>query len=460
MVKLKARLPLHGGHPEQSEAFWNNLALFTTGIMTHSVDARELLRNGVKSKPSESTDASPSQPVRLPSVEIALSALFPLMTSPGSSEARQGHEGDGTAANAELFSLMQKLTGTSAAPRHAWAEDTVLISFKGIQSPWPRRGEADAAGSAGEKLICVSDAVIKVRKRAMFGAMEGMVDHDVSYKPSRGEFSLRIRRRVGEAMLDVLRGRIKTVDRFVNFLEAVTNAGDAIATESMTLKRVAFRYGAKHGVKDEEPGTSKPWRVSLDLSREDIAVEVDSGNPHLRTVDFMGRLVNSHGGMGALMFWLPMSLHALMAVDAMETQWACLEAQRQGRLEIATRAIGWIKIGYSAAGVEARAVLELRMRPRRGEAWWHVWRSDAGASASPDDEFNKVLRPVWGAKGDGWLGLATGAAGRPDGGVAAMLLAVDDAVRGAVVGTGGEPSAPPKEEKPKQGDAHDIVVLE
>ena len=45
-VKFKSQLPLNKGYPDQSEAFWNNLALFATGLITQSVDMRDCIDRG------------------------------------------------------------------------------------------------------------------------------------------------------------------------------------------------------------------------------------------------------------------------------------------------------------------------------------------------------------------------------------------------------------------------------
>ncbi|PHH87272.1 hypothetical protein CDD83_9107 [Cordyceps sp. RAO-2017] len=459
-VKFKTRLPLHKGHPDQSEAFWSNLALFTTGIITQSVDVRELHRHSIKSKSNDNADSCLSQQVRLPSIEISLAALFPSMVSAlDGAEKRQAaatREGDLSAENIELFSLMQKYTGAALTLRQAWADNIILINFKGIQWLSPSaEGHGAESAPAGE-LICVSEAVIRVRRPTKFASLKEMVDRDVSYNPVRGEFSLRIRRPVGEPILEALRLRIKAIDRFVNFFEALANAGGAITSESMSLTRVTFRYAARPWEKSEESQAAKAWRASLDLSRDEIEVEVAQGNPHLRVLDLMRRLVNSNGGIGALMAWLPASLPALTAVNEMETKWDGLRAEKRGCLEFAMKTIAWISIGYDVAspkGKERRVTLDLRIKPRRGEAWWHVWRRPDENGAGPTaDEFDRALKPIWSGKGPGWLGLATGAAGRPSGGVVAMLLAVDDAVRGVVGGSGikAEP----------QAQSHDVVVLD
>ncbi|KJZ79136.1 hypothetical protein HIM_01287 [Hirsutella minnesotensis 3608] len=468
-TKFKTKLPLHKGYPDQSQAFWDNLVVFTTGTMTQSIDARELHRQKIKSRLSNTIDPSVPQQVRLPSIEISLSALFPTMVSSEASAARRAastRDGNLNLDNVKLFSLMQKYTGMELTPKQAWADDLVHLKFKGIQPL--RETLDDAAGDdlAVSGLLCVSDAIIKVRRPSTFATLKCVVDRDVSYNSKRGEFSLRIRRAVGKPILDLLKSRIQAIDRFVNFFEAVTNARGAVVAESVTLKRVTFSYGTKAGQKGDADAP-KPLRISLDLSKDDIEVEIEEGNPHLRVLDLMRRLVNSDGGIGALMAWLPASLPALEAVDEMETRWDELQAEKRGRLEFSMKTIAWLKIGYTVGGTGAgggdpkRVAFDLRMKPRRGEAWWHIWRSDAQDASkddesAPQDEFAQALRAVWNGKGDGWLGLATGAASRPCGGVHGMLLAVDEAVRAVV---SGEASTGPDQGQIQDQDRSSTVVV-
>lgn len=156
----------------------------------------------------------------------------------------------------------------------------------------------------------------------------------------------------------------------------------------------------------------------------------------------MRKLVNSDGGIGALMAWLPASLSALEAVDEMESKWEGLAASGRGRLELSMKTLAWISITFNWPGPRAedgepkkrQVTLEAKMQWRRGELWWHVWRSDANAAS--DDSAAQALKPIWDGRGEDWLGLATGAAARPKTGVVKLLRAVDEAMRKLVGGTG------------------------
>ncbi|RDA92303.1 hypothetical protein CP533_3247 [Ophiocordyceps camponoti-saundersi (nom. inval.)] len=423
-VKFKSKLLLPKSPVDLSEVFWDKMTMFTTGIMAQSIDFRELHRHKIKSRPSNTMNLSLSQPVRMPSIEMPLSDVFPSMVSPD--KPQDSPDRDLSADKIVPLSLMQKFTGAALTIKRAWADDLLLLNFTGIQCT-PTRDDGPAS-----KLVCLSDAVIRVRKPSRFAALRGMVDRGVTYNPRRGEFSLQIRRRLGEPMLEALKSRIKAVDRFVNLFEALAKAGGAVTTELMTLERVTFCYGKDPDDKDE--AAKKTWRLSLDLSGDEIEVEVEDGNPHIHTMDLMRRLVNSDGGIGALMAWLPASLPALQAVSEINRKWAEVEA---GHLELTAKTMGWMMIAYKV-GTRTCVTLEIRMRQRRDEAWWHLLQSpDASID---DDKYSKALKAVWTKEGDGWLGLGTGAVGNPSGGVGRMLLAAHEAIRGV--------------------ESHDVVVLE
>jgi mediator of RNA polymerase II transcription subunit 14 len=344
------------------------------------------------------------------------------------------------------------------ARNKAWAENIVNMTFKDIICLC-KPEHANEDGTQESELICTSEAILKVRKPSRFASLDGLADRDVSYDAKRGAFALRIQRAVGKPVIDMVKSRIKAIDRFVNFLEALDRAQGTVTTESVTLRQITFFYhelGSSQESSDDQAqeeateDAPKRWRVILDLSKDDIDIEIEKGNPHLRVLDLMRQLVNSDDGIGALMAWLPASLPALLAVDKMESEWASIQAAGNGRIAYSMKTISWMSIEYTVKVggrmLQKPICLEVKMKPRHSQAWWHVWRSDAEPGAQ--DRISKALQPIWTKRGDNWLGLSTGAAGRRHSGVVKMLLAVDEAIRGAIMsGSDGE-----------QGD--DVIVLE
>ncbi|KAH7160210.1 mediator complex subunit MED14-domain-containing protein [Dactylonectria estremocensis] len=434
-LRFQTRLPLNKGHPDLSDGFWNNLTLFSTGVIAQSVDMRELHRNHIKSRPHGGRNWSLPQQIKLPSIEIALSGIFPSMVFDSiERDTPQTTNAQATIAveNSDLASLIRPVSGIGTSTKQPWANDVVTIKFKGVQSP--AKVAAPLDDTKPENLLtCISNAIIKVRKPTKFAALKGMVDRDVSYNPQKGEFCLCIRHSIGQPILSTLKSRVKAVDRFVNFLESMDKAKGTIQSESVTLREVTFSYAESVGNADDNTNQAQNrWRVVLDLSNDDIDLKLEEGNPHLRVIDLMQSLVNSEGGIEALMVWLPVSLPALRAIESMDTVWAGLQAQQKGQVEFSVKTIDWMSIQYTLAGPEGsqrHIVLELRMKVRRGEPWWHIWHIPSENDVWPDNDITTALKPIWDSRGEDWHGLASSAAARPSKGVVNMMMAVDDAIR-------------------------------
>ena len=174
----------------------------------------------------------------------------------------------------------------------------------------------------------------------------------------------------------------------------------------------------------------------MDLSSEDIDIHMEKDNPHVRVIDLARNLASTEGGIGLLMAWLPMSLLAMKALVQLDLQWTELFKKGQGQLDFSMKSMTWINLKYKNLGTgQAREKkkrnisIDVRMRPRRGEGWWHAWRSTTNAAA---DDFDQALKAVWEGKGNNWLGLTTGAAAQSNESVMDMLLAIDSAIRRVV----------------------------
>lgn len=391
LCKSHSRLPLSKGQPDLNDTFWSDLASFATGMIAQTTELRELQRQRIKSLAVNDASITPSQRVRLPFINIDLAAMVPSM-------------------------------GADAATP-SWANNVVSVRFRDVQAA-PSAFTEPEDGDEPPLLVCTSEAILRVRSKSKFTSLNGAVDRDLSFDPVKGEFSLRIRHKVGEAVFATLRARINAIDRFASFLEAVDKSGGRIVPEDVTLQRVSFRYGK--------------WRMALDLSRSKIEVSIDGQNPHLRVLDLMRGLVNnSSNGIAALLKWLPISLPALEALATIEAAWDSVDA---GTVQFAVKTLGWTSVRYTVVGKPDTLTLEVQSKQRQNDSWWHVWRSDKPANDAKSDLFTAPLNRVWGKKGkdekddEKWKPLGTGGAGKPDGGVIAMMLDIDEAIRNAVCG--------------------------
>ncbi|KAK0765467.1 LOW QUALITY PROTEIN: hypothetical protein N5P37_001402 [Trichoderma harzianum] len=448
--KFHTKLPLNKGTPHMSGSFWDNLNLFAGGMITQSVDMRELHRRRVKCQSNGSIDLSLPQQVRMPSIEVALSAIFPTVTQEDADEVKsQHHSAFGLNEDPQVLALLRLKAGISPSAREPWAENMVAINFKGVHSESRREETSEGSYTTTHELVCTSDVVIRVRRPTRFLDLKGVVDRNVSYNPQRGEFILQVQRRVTEPVFDILKSRIKAIDRFVNFLEAMENAKGSIISESITLKGVVFCYSSPlpappDGEAAAPPPARELWRVKMDLSSEDIDIHMEKDNPHVRVIDLARNLASTEGGIGLLMAWLPMSLHAMKALVQLDAQWTELFKKGQGQLDFSMKSMTWINLKYKdlATGqpgdkTKRSISIDVKMKARRGEGWWHAWRSTT--NAAPDD-LDQALKAVWEGKGNNWLGLTSGAAAQSNEAVMDMLLAIDAAIRGVVHAS---PSIPP-----------------
>ncbi|KAF4448590.1 hypothetical protein F53441_8009 [Fusarium austroafricanum] len=435
---LSSKLPLNKGYPHLDDDFWNNLTMFATGMIAQAVDQRELYRHNIKFIPQGTRNWALPQQVRLPTLEVALSGIFPSMVSDNTEKdnTKAANESSANTVTSRLGPVVQTATVPGISTRQPWANDIVSVKFRAIE---PSEGEF---GPDGAKLdipfTCVSDAIIRVRKPAKFTMLKGhMVGRDVSWNSRKGEFSLRMRSRIGQSILESLKARVKAVDRFVSFFESMDKARGAIKAESVTLKEITFSYGPPTPQANGNADASRLWRVTLNLSNNDIDLQMEETNPHLPVTDLMQKLVNGTNGIGALMDWLPESLPAMEAFKTIREAWSGIEARHQGRFKFMMNSTDEMSFQYFLTGTgpgnqpTQRTITFLgQIKHRRGEPWWHIERKNPlNGSSPPNDEFTAALKPVWDERGDNWNGLVTGAAGRPENGITGLLLAIDEAIR-------------------------------
>ena len=393
-----------------TDAFWQNLTVFTTGLIVQMADIRALSQARILSRRAKSNSVAAKQSVQLMPLEILMSSIL---------------QGMGVGRNDDTQDLTgEEKKSTSSTGQEAskhWADDILFVRYSDVQIT----STETAVGQPSQpKAIC--HAIIKVRKPSRFESLKGTIDEDVAYDAQLGQFSLRLAHEVGGPFVPTLISRVQAVDRFVNFIEAVDKAKGTITSEQATLRSIVFSYMAH-----DQPPDSKRWRVTLDLSGDSIDISLDDDNPHQLVIDLMRTLVNSAGGIGQLMAWLPRTLTAIEALEKIRSGWDDIESSGRGRIEFSMNNMDWMNIRYTLPkpakkGQPSRKVLSLqaKLKIRRGETWWHLSRTE-----EVEDDFTSVLKPIWEGSGEDWRGFSTSAAGRPGKGLVAMLRSVDDTVK-------------------------------
>ncbi|PKS06363.1 hypothetical protein jhhlp_007111 [Lomentospora prolificans] len=445
-VKFFSKLRLQLGQPGLERAFWNNLTMFVTAVISHATDLAELHHNRFRYEKRANKNFSLPNEVVIPSIFIKLSDILPTAADQGEyaltledkhHRTPQLHiepSKDGTSQSPTNNSDMAALpkSGAKRTPpgtRKPWAADFVELRYSGVQSI-PSKDSASA-----RQLTCSMDAIVRVLDRKKFSLLSGKLGHQVYYNPGRGEFCIRLRTRVGTSIVRTLTTRLQAIDRVVDSLDAMRSTKGAIKCEQVTLEKVIFTYTDAGG-----SDGAKRWRVSLDLSTESIAIDLEMGNPHLRVIDHLTSLVNAPGGISHLTLVLPMSLTILTILDKIQNAWKEIAKHGKGALIITPKALDWITLCYELPETPNRprsVRIDVRARIRNGKLWWFVRRSDQ----EEQDFFAQRLRKVWEARNVPWRSLSSGAATHIDDRSLKLLIGLDQTVREAVLGTGTGPNA-------------------
>lgn len=409
------------------DPFWNHLTLFVAGMVTQYKDTQNFHENGIKHLAKQSINYSLPQQVRMPCLVLRLSQIL------------RSADGGGQVNSKDA-------SGLSGGLASSWAQDQIEIKFKGLESQPDVAHGQDATAVPPTQLLdnvalnTLVDATIRVKDKAKFALLKGRIDRDVLFNPKKGEFVFRIRQLVGQPILRTLAGHVKSINRLVGFLEAMTQARNFIKCERISLRQVVFTYrdvsvpGETDGAK-----TQKRWRVSLDLAKSAVRISLEQGNPHIRILDMLTKIVNTQDGLKALMVFMPLMLPVLRAADAIESKWETLESANQGRVEVFSRSIEWFSFRYTLNNSPDKPrifAVDLKCKMRRNEAWWHISRATGDGNADADDEVSKILKGIWEGYGDGWRGLRNGAASRPGPSTMDLLARLDDAVRAHVATEG------------------------
>ena len=120
-------------------------------------------------------------------------------------------------------------------------------------------------------------------------------------------------------------GRVsKCADRamFVDFVDAIRNAGEDALPETVSLREVVFTYsrGKQANTLQQLP----PWRVRLDLAaNEGVTVKLEKGNPHLRVLNCITNIARS-AHFDTLPKIMLLTLPLYRGLDKMEDEWSSI----------------------------------------------------------------------------------------------------------------------------------------
>ncbi|ORY66223.1 mediator complex subunit MED14-domain-containing protein [Pseudomassariella vexata] len=415
-ISTSAHIPLNMNLPDLTDRFFSNLNIFSAAMMSQVISEKAMHDRHIKYFNVDMAKRSGSRGLKCPGLLVKFTDVLKSM-QPG-----------GTKRSA------------------SWATDLVLVVFKGIQKP-SRAHKAISAPNATtgqvsspDRLVAVVDARFQVADRTKFSLLKkGNVERDVAYNPVLGVFALRLEAELGSTILNPLSLRLHAIERLVDCVDAIGRSNTDIKCETITLNKIVFTYSDAIGRKDgsKVEANLDRWKATLDLSNDVIRMHLEKGNPHLRCLDLLNKLLNSGLGFAKVPQYLAFTLPVLKALRVIEEAWTELEMNNQGQIEVFPIALDWFDMRYTMSGpnTESRRLsLQLRLKERRGQYWWFVQRQEVGGDGSePDDAFKSVLTSVYEAKDREWQSFMTSATCEADDRIGALLKAIDAAVQSMAV---------------------------
>lgn len=378
-----------------------------------------------------------------------------------------------------LVSLSDVLPSKNKGPRtgKAWAKDPLEIRFQGIEYPLKSpdnapalsaaQGEPPIAATSGpsttsaeleklentEEAVIIAQACLTKPMPPRLGLSKKRLGNDIVFHPTSGRFAFQLHTKIGQPVINTLVERLQRVEQLVDFVGVVQKHTKTLHCQTVSLGQIIFSYGSATGSR-KEPTQPDAMAVDPPNNMHDAIIEfsganvpmvlsLNKGNPHLRVLDFLTKVLNSKVGLNALAKALPLTLPLMTALNAIEEAWAPF--QEHCEVFVLTRSMDCHVIRYNIADVTPeqkvhKVVLEVKLNNRRGRPWWCVRRekererSDRKNSNLPLDTLDTALKAVWedNFDGDNWRGMVNCGIGRPEG-VEELLNRVDLVIRDTIL---------------------------
>ncbi|ELR10336.1 mediator complex subunit [Pseudogymnoascus destructans] len=428
-VRSHIQLPLKSVSPAPTYAFLSSLHLLSTSMISYYTNMRALHSRRSKFMLRNASKSTLSYRQGQPALYVMLSTLLP-------SKNRSPRTGK------------------------PWAKDVLKVSFQGIEtleqkeaatspaggsSQSPSNPPTAPSGPVGPRQSDTEEGAIMIAEGHMETAIPAgllvkqHVDKDIAFHPSTSAFAFRLQARVGEPSIAPLIERLQRVERLVDFVQVINAHPYSLHCESVSLSRLIFSYGCVQSPSPNQPHTESPrYQAIIDFSSQTskLELQLEAGNPHIRILDHLTKILNSPLGLHGLATILPLTLPVLRALDAAEDSWEDLPSSE---LQILCRAADWYAVRYiltppsdgdnKSPAPPKRIIFEIRLH-RRGNVPWWCMRRDQKHNATTVDPLDLALKEkVWTRSEKGvWMGMQCAAIAQT-GGAEAMVLRVDSAMR-------------------------------
>jgi mediator of RNA polymerase II transcription subunit 14 len=253
------------------------------------------------------------------------------------------------------------------------------------------------------------------------------VDKDIAFHPTSGGFAFRLYSKIGDSAIQPMIERLQRIEQLVDFIEVVKKHERTLRCETVSLGQVIFSYGSAPvgRTKLEQPDAmsidqqEKIYHATVDFSSANMSLTLERGNPHIRILESLTKVLNSPLGLNGVATLLPLTLHLMTALNAVEDAWAPLD---QGEVLIFSRAVDWHIVRYSLNRVSLSGepqppqmiTFSIRLAHRHCEPWWCIRREKGREgienhnNTDPDD-IDTAVKVVWEDNLDGeqWRGMST-----------------------------------------------------
>lgn len=416
-------VPINSLSPTPSYTFMATLSVFVAAILTNFANTKML--NGRGALYTLRKSDKPQKGIAVPSVYARLSQLL-------------------QSKNAD------------SRTREPWAKDVVRITFQGLEAlqtstaPDPQGETAQPATSEGDtqartepgattrqKALPSEDVAVVVTEarmsvplpKSMININE-QVERDIAFHAESGAFAFRLRTRVGETIVPALIERVTRVERLVDYVQILQSYAPQLSCDSVSLGMISFSYSSQSSTSQSATNeVSQRYRARIDFGNVDrISLLLSQDDPHLRILDLLNQILNSPQGFRGVAKLLPVTVPALHGLNELQNTWSGLS--ELGECFVIIRAAEWYVIRYTVGKEELQSRRQfnfsLRLQDRKGEAYWHLQRTDTFDREGDDLEVE--LRKIWNSVNKEWLGMRLSGVARPAG-IGALLQAADGAVR-------------------------------
>lgn len=435
-VRSHIQIPLKSVSPTPTYAFLSSLHIFAASLISYYTNMRSLHARRSKSVLQSSPKKAKSGPLNHPSLYVLLSTILPSKNK-------------------------------SSRTGKPWAKDILKITFQGLEKPKAKEMPTDTGDTtlpsppisqnlatqglpadmrpqdAGQEAVMIAEGHMEAAMPAGL-LVKQHVDKDIAFHPSTGAFAFRLQAKVGEPAIEPLIERLQRVERLVDFVQVINSHPNTLHCESVSLSRLIFSYVYPQILGPNQPPKDSPrYRATIDFwsTTSSPEIQLEAGNPHIRILDCLTKILSSSLGLSGLGSLLPLTLPVLRALDTAEAAWSALNTSSE--LQIFCRAADWYSMRYAIVSPptdskEAHASLpdapnrisfEIRLS-RRGDAPWWCMRRERPHGSPPVDRMDLMLkRAIWdGGEKDVWMGMKCAAIAQM-GGAEAMIARLDEVMR-------------------------------